>query len=507
MSIITFYSYKGGVGRSLAVANVAVELARSGGKVLVIDWDLEAPGLEEYFEDFKIDSDGMGLLFLLQEQVSFENHVWHLTATDGSVSLDFLPSGRDEEDYYPTLERFDQEEFFANGGGDFLESLRDEWLEKYDYVLIDSRTGLSDAGGICTIQLPDIIVGMFTATRQSVRGVREVLQLARRSRQNLAYTRPQFSIIPIPCRLNADDAEELEHWMDEFSSTVGGLLQDWLPKTISTRQLLSWLRIEHAPVLVHGTKILDDDLSCQAANSYRCIADLIRSDLQDLWTLTEAGAVAEKAVAGADLLDDDADFDLDGDEDAQFDVGEELMLAVDEAALPDQPDFKYDFFISVPPGSLESRWVEEFFLPEFQQRYGARSGRWPEIFFDQRELSANLELNSYLLPVLEQSRCMMVFVTARASRSDWTNHEITTFLSFEDKRQIIPIRLSDTELPYQLHDVHAADFREFFVTGSADMYVNTEFWNAFSNTVDELASQIILDGGPNGDHFDQWHSQ
>lgn len=49
--IATFYSYKGGVGRSMALANVAVLLARWGSKVLVVDWDLEAPGIERYFDE------------------------------------------------------------------------------------------------------------------------------------------------------------------------------------------------------------------------------------------------------------------------------------------------------------------------------------------------------------------------------------------------------------------------------------------------------------------------
>ena len=47
--VCTFYSYKGGVGRSMALANVAALLARWGQRVLVIDWDLEAPGLERFF--------------------------------------------------------------------------------------------------------------------------------------------------------------------------------------------------------------------------------------------------------------------------------------------------------------------------------------------------------------------------------------------------------------------------------------------------------------------------
>src|ERR1041385_6575180 len=48
--ILTFYSYKGGVGRSMGLANVATLLAKWKRKVLVVDWDLEAPGIESYFE-------------------------------------------------------------------------------------------------------------------------------------------------------------------------------------------------------------------------------------------------------------------------------------------------------------------------------------------------------------------------------------------------------------------------------------------------------------------------
>ena len=66
--IITFYSYKGGTGRSMALANIACILAdeqklKNGKGVLMIDWDLEAPGLHRYFRNnlatsrFSIDRD------------------------------------------------------------------------------------------------------------------------------------------------------------------------------------------------------------------------------------------------------------------------------------------------------------------------------------------------------------------------------------------------------------------------------------------------------------------
>ena len=50
--VVTFYSFKGGTGRTMALANVAWILASNGLKVLVVDWDLDSPGLHRYFHPF-----------------------------------------------------------------------------------------------------------------------------------------------------------------------------------------------------------------------------------------------------------------------------------------------------------------------------------------------------------------------------------------------------------------------------------------------------------------------
>jgi hypothetical protein len=55
--VITFYSYKGGTGRSMTLANMAWLLAADRQRVLVIDWDLEAPGIHHYFRPFLVDPD------------------------------------------------------------------------------------------------------------------------------------------------------------------------------------------------------------------------------------------------------------------------------------------------------------------------------------------------------------------------------------------------------------------------------------------------------------------
>ena len=54
MKTITFYSYKGGVGRSLVLANLAKRLVEFGKSVVMLDFDLEAPGLPFKFGARKI---------------------------------------------------------------------------------------------------------------------------------------------------------------------------------------------------------------------------------------------------------------------------------------------------------------------------------------------------------------------------------------------------------------------------------------------------------------------
>src|SRR5689334_5550382 len=55
-TIFTFYSYKGGVGRSMSLANLGMHCYRQGYTTLLVDCDLEAPGLERYFHrQFQFD--------------------------------------------------------------------------------------------------------------------------------------------------------------------------------------------------------------------------------------------------------------------------------------------------------------------------------------------------------------------------------------------------------------------------------------------------------------------
>ena len=379
--IITFYSYKGGTGRSMALANVAWILASNGKRVLTLDWDLEAPGLHRYFHPFMVDkelssSDGLidfvlkfaaaaatpetvatgntkesitvylaqtdSTLFkgrdavkdvllnsgytvlpeepLPQDQGEFEarvrdylkrstlsvhligessgevesypfvfkqnalaverekeagfsrlvwlppevptvprqlllsdtadpgtannilqtplvelfnrigDHVrkdrgdkdwykpyanilryassldWKFTGADGtqSGSLDLIPAGRQGPSYSTRVNSFNWQNFYDRlGGGALFEAAKERMRAEYDYILIDSRTGVSDTSGICTVQMPDILVVCFTLNNQSIEGAGAVAE-------SVHAQRPDLPIFPVPTRVEKFEKKRLD---------------------------------------------------------------------------------------------------------------------------------------------------------------------------------------------------------------------------------------------------------------------------------------------------------
>ena len=88
-----------------------------------------------------------------------------------------------------------------------FEDLRAQWEEVgYDYVLLDSRTGFTDVGGICTRQLPDAVILMFRPDDQSLRGMETIVEAIRSEKPTPRRERPvqlHFAMTAIP-----DDDDE-----------------------------------------------------------------------------------------------------------------------------------------------------------------------------------------------------------------------------------------------------------------------------------------------------------
>ncbi|WP_025591961.1 KGGVGR-motif variant AAA ATPase [Agrobacterium tumefaciens] len=187
MYVVTFYSYKGGVGRTMALVNVAAELTRRGRRVLVIDFDLEAPGITS-FRQFAGADENIGIIDYVN------NYLQSNVAPDASdfiteCSLDIegkalpiwvLPAGMRDDQYGQKLAAIDWQDLYENRSGYLLfEDLKQQIALNavgFDYVLIDSRTGHTDVGGICTRQLADGVVLMFFPNTQNISGLKTIVE-------------------------------------------------------------------------------------------------------------------------------------------------------------------------------------------------------------------------------------------------------------------------------------------------------------------------------------------
>jgi len=190
--VVTFYSYKGGTGRSMALVNcaglIAQHLPDETKPILLIDFDLEAPGLHRYLEPYLAPKDEWaerpGTLELVEKlAAAVESRLASETNTleDGDPRLDdettakivddidlsgfllnttmsrliLIKAGCFNEDYDRRVSRFDWEKLFRKAPALFR-CMGERFAREYSFAFVDSRTGISDTTGICTMLLPDV---------------------------------------------------------------------------------------------------------------------------------------------------------------------------------------------------------------------------------------------------------------------------------------------------------------------------------------------------------------
>lgn len=288
--IATFYSYKGGVGRTMALANVAVLLGRRDNlslppksRVLIIDWDLEAPGLDKYFlslaqnpsKNSRIEMSSPplvgGLVSILnamqrREQPNWRDYCQKVTYTSEAISFELsaIFSGETSENYSTSLQSLSWDLFFSEAvdGGARLEVFREELRNNFDFVLIDSRTGATDSGGVCTVLLPDILVLNFTANEQSIVGCKKVGCRIQEARKRIKYDRLQATIIPLLNRWDNSEADLAKQWFERSVSEFADFLNSWVPNSIDKRSVLYNLQVPYVPKYSFGEclAVVDESL-------------------------------------------------------------------------------------------------------------------------------------------------------------------------------------------------------------------------------------------------------
>src|SRR5262245_34650846 len=113
----------------MAVANVATLLVGAGKRVLVIDWDLEAPGLERFFEADEQGTRGVALAqartrkpgvvdlikgFEAGQPTAWQQCVIEVPLLEGRPPLSFISAGRDDAGYAPNVRSIDWAELFES---------------------------------------------------------------------------------------------------------------------------------------------------------------------------------------------------------------------------------------------------------------------------------------------------------------------------------------------------------------------------------------------------------
>lgn len=230
----------------MALANAACLLAERAGAskpILMIDWDLEAPGLHRFFQgrlwrrtsgnryaQTRID-EHPGLIDLFrkidaavppEQALDLNAAEDHAAETLGGIDLDeyilntdvrslqLIKAGTFDAGYATRVNTFgwaslhDRSPFLFSRFAQILTA-------RFSYVLIDSRTGLTDTSGICTSLMPERLVVVFTPNRQSLAGVTELVRQSLDYRRHAEDERPLL-VYPLPSRIESNREDLRRDW-------------------------------------------------------------------------------------------------------------------------------------------------------------------------------------------------------------------------------------------------------------------------------------------------------
>jgi MinD-like ATPase involved in chromosome partitioning or flagellar assembly len=398
-TVVTFYSYKGGVGRSFTLANIAVLLARWGHRVLCVDWDLEAPGLHDYFRPMMGADATSGVVDLVDDFLAGRTYSRdHTTRLTGVGALDFIAAGRDDADYVGRVQCIDWELLYEQGFGEYLEQCRARWTADYDYVLLDSRTGVSDIGGICTAHLPDRLVLLFTANMQSLRGAVDIAKRANVARDGLPYDRPQLTVLPVLSRFDSrEEYDRSEQWRNTCLEEIRGLFHNWLDREVPPELMFRHLTLPYVSYWSFGEQIAVTSESTPSSD-------------QIGFALETVAAVVAHHFDRTDLLAENRD-------------------AYVAAVRRGRREFTHDVRVSTPRSTLD----EAVELVEELKALGTRA-----------ELSLSGDRSQLARPE-DDARHLCLVIDRKVSR--WQSAEVELFLhrTVGQNRRVIPVLTPDTE--------------------------------------------------------------
>jgi MinD-like ATPase involved in chromosome partitioning or flagellar assembly len=212
--VIAFYSFKGGVGRTTALASFAIQRARLGETVAVIDLDLDAPGAGNLLGTGAPESDAQfGVVDYLMElpirpPTNLRDYCHLPSHLSDRGQIFVFPAGRLDQDYLSMLARLDLEPAAPSDKHPLLnlmEHIRQELSP--DWYLLDCRAGLSEASGFALSGLANLTVLFGTTSAQSWEGLRLVVERLGARRVDVGQPQADCLIVQAMCPESPETAK------------------------------------------------------------------------------------------------------------------------------------------------------------------------------------------------------------------------------------------------------------------------------------------------------------
>lgn len=231
-AIVSFYSFKGGVGRSTALAAVALLLADAGKDVFVLDLDLESPGISNVLIQEENSKDGI-LDYLIDVQVlkkrpNLSSYVYMLPVGRklvkvigaGSLNGEFIEKlGRIDFGSYLDVENALDSKKNENPLKILLSHIREEYHP--DFILMDVRAGFHDLGGLSLNSLSHLDVIFARNDSQSLMGLKVLLRLLGGQKKGKELFVVQAQVPPPSRGVGQYDAENHELFRSKVFDIMG----------------------------------------------------------------------------------------------------------------------------------------------------------------------------------------------------------------------------------------------------------------------------------------------
>lgn len=227
--IVVFYSFKGGLGRSTTLASFAIQRARAGDRVCVVDFDLDAPGIGRLLAaDDKGAASPWGVVDFLVEcgqgELPLADYHHSCGRVAGAGQITVFPAGKLDANYSDKLARIDLEERPAARGSALtrlLEGIRTEVAPRW--ILLDARTGVSEPAGQLLSGIAHLHVLFGTTSEQSWQGLSTVVD--RLGRQRILDGRSQAEVVLVQAMVPRS-TEAARRAEEAFATRAQGVFTD-----------------------------------------------------------------------------------------------------------------------------------------------------------------------------------------------------------------------------------------------------------------------------------------